>query len=76
MVGIGLGIRWGCLDVVSAGLTGIVGDPHVDIKEGIRKEHVLVKDSQELCTCVNYDITTSPEIEYMLLAGFMVPGRE
>ena len=66
----------GMLDVVSACLSGIVGDSHVDIKEGIRKGHALVKDSPGLCTGVNYGITTNPKIEYLLLAGFMVPGRE
>ena len=72
-------VGWGLMGwgwIVCAGVTGIVGDPHVDIKEGICKEHVLVKDLHELFTRVKYGITTNPKIEYLLLVGFMVPGRE
>ena len=29
-----------------------------------------------LFTRVNYGITTNPKIEHLLLAGFVVPGRE
>ena len=38
-------LRGGCLDDFFAGVTGIVGDPHVNIEEGIRKEHVLMDKS-------------------------------
>ena len=49
-------LRGGCLDDFFAGVTGIVGDPHVNIEEGIRKEHVL-NDSAELITTGKYGIT-------------------
>ena len=56
--------RGGCIDDFYAGVTGIVGDLHVNIKENIFKEHVLMKDSKQLFTAGNYGITTNPKNEY------------
>ena len=57
-------------------MTGIVGEPNVDLREGIEKEQVLMNDSNEAFTTSNYSITTSPVKEYTLVVGFVLPGAK
>jgi len=57
----------GKLEDFHNGLAGRVGEPHADIEQGIEKEHLTSGDANESFTTSNYDITTTPCTEYMLV---------
>jgi len=55
--------------VTQQGVSGITGDPHPNLEEGVRKEHCDMADSKEIFTTSNYGISTDPETEYNLAMG-------
>jgi len=57
-------IQGGDLQDYHGGVTGRVGEPHADIAEGMRKEHLCSRDAHIPFTTSNYNLTTTPYKEY------------
>ena len=51
------------------GVTGRVGEPHADIAEGMRKEHMCSRDANIPFTTSNYNLTTTPSKEWKLVVN-------
>lgn len=66
----------GMLDEFYKGVTGIVGEPHVNLKDGVFKEHIEKSDAETPFTTQNYGITTCPRIEYKFIAEYSDPGGD
>ena len=65
-------MKGGDLEDFYSGVTGVVGEPHVNLEKGVRKEHEDMADSEKSFTTNNYGITTTPKKEYQLHVEF--PG--
>lgn len=64
----------GPIEEFYAGVTGVIGEPNIDIKAGVRKEHAEMADSEVPFTTSNYGITTTPKMEYTVVVGFADEG--
>ena len=62
-------LQGGTIEEFYKGVTGITGEPHPDLEEGVRKEHCDMPDSLEVYTSGNYGISTVPKTEYELVVG-------
>ena len=72
-------LQGGDLQDFHKGLAERVGEPHADIEEGMRKEHLEALDADEPFKTSNYGIITTPRNEYKLvLSGGegLTPGDE
>ena len=62
-------LQGGTIEEFYKGVTGITGEPHPDLKEGVCKEHCDMLDSLEVYTSGNYGISTVPKTEYEIVVG-------
>ena len=60
--GAGLGNYYG-------GLTQVLGEPREEFEKGVEYEHCSCSDSTEEFTTSNYGVTTTPHIEFNLVAN-------
>ena len=58
------------IDVFYIGVTGVGGEPHVDLREGVSKDHSVQLDSEWSFTIADFGITTHPKLEYEVVAHF------
>ena len=66
----------GKIDEFYDGVTKTVGEPYVNIDEGVRREHKEMRDAKQPFTTMNYGITTTPHIEYDLVVEMSEAGGD
>ena len=62
-------LRGGTLEDFYKGIAGPCGEPDADLEAGMRKEHTESADANVEFSTPNYGITTTPRIEFELVAS-------
>ena len=62
------GIRFAAFSKAEAGIAGLVGDPHADLRASMHREHCRAADSRQAFKAFNYRTSTTSEIEWFVVS--------